>query len=65
MGYRRVLTELGATLNVGDKLLPQKIGDLTRAAEDLESRVQRLSGQLANTLAGDVLAQAEVVNESR
>jgi alanyl-tRNA synthetase len=61
MGYRRVLTELGATLNAEDRLLPQKVSDLTQTQKMLESRVERLSAQLANTLAGEILAQAETI----
>jgi alanyl-tRNA synthetase len=61
IGYRRVLDELGATLNVTENVLPQKVADLTRTQKILESRVARLSAQLANALAGEVLTQAESI----
>jgi len=64
-GYRRVLDELDATLNVEAKLLPQKVSDLTRNLRNLESRVTSLSAKLANTLAGELLAQAAVVSDIR
>jgi alanyl-tRNA synthetase len=61
-GYRQVLNELSATLNATERLLPQKASDLTRTVKALESRVSRLSRRLANSLAGELLNQAETTN---
>ncbi len=62
-GYRRVLDELDATLKVEAKLLPQKVADLTQTLKNLESRVTSLSAKLANTLAGELLDQADKVGD--
>jgi alanyl-tRNA synthetase len=62
-GYRQVLDELDATLNVETKLLPQKVVDLTQTLKNLESRVTSLSAKLANTLAADLLDQADKLND--
>ena len=58
-GYRRVLDELDAALGVEEKLLPQKVSDLGQTLKNLESRVTGLSAKLANSLAADLLAQAD------
>jgi alanyl-tRNA synthetase len=61
----RVLDELNATLNVEEKLLPQKALDLTRTVKSLESRVTSLSTRLANSLADELLTQAGTAGDIR
>jgi len=62
---RRVLDELGAALNVEEKLLPQKALDLTRTVKSLEYRITSLSTRLANSLADELLARADAAGEIR
>jgi alanyl-tRNA synthetase len=61
--FGRILNELNASLNVEEKLLPQKVNDLTQTVKNLESRVGSLSSKLANALAPELLEQAENVGD--
>jgi alanyl-tRNA synthetase len=62
---RLVLNELGSALSVEDRLLPQKVSDLTAAARGLESRIDRLSSNLANLLARELVSNAAPTGDIR